>query len=54
VDVPFAKHWAFNFDLRGLDYSARTDSRPVKAVLGEDLRIPIKPLIGSAGLALRW
>jgi outer membrane protein W len=54
VDVPFAKHWAFNFDLRRLDYSARTDSRPVKTVLGEDLKIPIKPLIGSAGLALRW
>lgn len=54
VDVPFAKHWAFNFDLRDLDYSARTDSRPVKAVLGEDLRIPIKPLIGTAGFALRW
>jgi len=54
VDVPFAKHWAFNFDLRDLDYSARTDSRPVKAVLGEDLKIPIKPLIGTAGFALRW
>lgn len=54
VDVPFAKHWAFNFDLRDLDYSARADSRPIKAVLGEDLKIPIKPLIGSAGFALRW
>ncbi len=54
ADVPFASHWAFNFDLRALDYSARTDSQPIEAVLGEDLTIPIKPLIVTAGIALRW
>jgi outer membrane protein W len=54
VDLPFARHWAFNLDLRDLDYSARTDSRAIKAVLGEDAKIPIKPLIATAGFVLRW
>jgi len=54
VDLPFAKHWVLNFDFRALDYSARTDSRPIRAVLGEDARIPIKPLIASAAFGLKW
>jgi len=54
VDVPFARHWAVNFDLKDLDYSARTDSRPIKAVLGEDAKIPIRPFIATAGFGLRW
>jgi len=54
VDVPFARHWAVSFDLRRLDYGARTDSRPIEAVLGEDATIPIRPVIATAGFALRW
>jgi outer membrane protein W len=54
VDLPFAKRWVFNFDIRDLNYSATTDSPPIRAVLGEDLKIPIKPLTTTAGFGLRW
>jgi outer membrane protein W len=54
VDLPFANHWVLSFDLRDLDYSARTDTRPIKAVLGEDAKIPIKPLVATAGFGLKW
>lgn len=54
LDLPFARHWVFNLGLKGLDYSGRTDSGPIKAVLGEDLKIPISPLIATAGLGVRW
>lgn len=53
LDFPLG-HFGFSFDVKYLNYDARTDDPAVHSALGKDWAIPINPLVMSAGFVVAW